>query len=93
MQDVLEIMKMMLICGTVLGIGFVILLALPQSKLRDFLLPIFGWCIALFCAFYAISPFDVLPEAFLGPFGYIEDIGAVATGIAAARMAMNPSKN
>jgi len=93
MQSFMQIIQLTLVCGTVLGVCFVALLAMPQSKLRDFLLPIAGWCVAIFCAVYTISPIDVIPEAVFGPFGYIEDLAAAATGIAAARMAMNPSKN
>ena len=93
MQSLYGIIQTMLMCGTILAICFVVLLAMPQCKLREFLMPIVGWCVAIFCGFYCISPIDVFPEVVFGPLGYIEDIGALATGIAAARMAMNPSKN
>jgi|SRR5208337_3674298 uncharacterized membrane protein YkvA (DUF1232 family) len=82
----------LLLCGTVLTVAFVVLLSLPQCKLREFLLPIIGWGIAILCAIYCISPVDILPEAFLGPFGLIDDVGALVAGIAAARTAMKASK-
>ncbi|MDB5346003.1 MAG: hypothetical protein JWP89_4380 [Schlesneria sp.] len=93
MQSLFDTMEMMLTCGTILAVSFIVLLSIPQCKLREFLLPIVGWCVAIFCGIYCISPVDLLPEVVLGPFGYFEDIGAAVTGIAAARMAMNPSKN
>lgn len=80
-------------CGTVLAVTFAVLLSLPQSKLREFLLPIIAWCAAIFCGIYCISPIDIVPEALLGPFGLVDDIGALVTGIAAARLAMSQSKD
>ena len=94
MNQFFQILQLLLLlCGTVLGIVFVILLALPQSKLRDVLMPIVGWTMALFCGAYCLSPFDICPEAFLGPFGLVDDVGALVTGIAAARTAMAASKS
>lgn len=93
MQSLFDTIEMMLTCGTILAVSFFVLLSIPQCKLREFLLPVVGWCVAIFCGIYCISPVDLLPEVVLGPFGYLEDIGAAVTGIAAARMAMNPSKN
>jgi len=90
MQSLLQIIQLTLVCGTILVISFVALLAMPQCKLREVLMPIVGWCVAIFCAVYAISPVDIVPEAVFGPFGYIEDIGALVTGVVAARSAMKP---
>jgi uncharacterized membrane protein YkvA (DUF1232 family) len=70
-----------------------VLLSLPQSKLREFLMPVVGWCVAIFCGIYCISPIDIVPEALLGPFGLIDDLGALVAGIAAARAAMNAKNN
>jgi uncharacterized membrane protein YkvA (DUF1232 family) len=92
MQTILGTIQVLVFCGTVLAIGFAVLLSMPQSKLRNFLLPIFGWMVAIFCGIYAISPVDIVPEALLGTFGLIDDIGAVVAGIAAARTAMKPPK-
>ena len=83
-----EMIKLMMLCGTVVVIAFVVLLAMPKSELRSVLMPIVGWAMAIFCGFYAISPIDIMPEAVLGPFGLIDDIGAVVVGINAAKMAM-----
>ena len=83
-----EMMKLMMLCGTGIVIAFVVLLAMPKSELRSVLMPIVGWAMAIFCGFYAISPIDILPEAVLGPFGLIDDIGAVIVGISSAKAAM-----
>ncbi len=92
MQSLLFMISTMLVCGTILAATFAVLLSLPQSKLRDFLMPIIGWCVAIFCGIYCISPIDIVPEAVLGPFGLIDDLGALVTGIAAARIAMKKAK-
>lgn len=89
MKDLFEVMKWMLGCGTLLMIAFIVLLSLPKSQLRSFLMPVIGWAMAIFCGIYAVSPIDVIPEAVLGPIGLIDDICAVLMGIAAARAAMN----
>ena len=83
-----EMIKLMMLCGTVVVIEFVVLLAMPKSELRSVLMPIVGWAMAIFCGFYAISPIDIMPEAVLGPFGLIDDIGAVIVGISSAKAAM-----
>ncbi len=92
MQSLFGIIQLMFVCGTILAATFAVLLSLPQSRLRDFLMPIIGWCVAIFCGIYCISPIDIVPEALLGPFGLIDDLGALVTGIAAARMAMKKPK-
>ena len=92
MGTLFSIINSMFWCGTILAVTFAILLSLPQSKLREVLMPIVGWCVAIFCAFYCISPIDCIPEAFFGPFGFVDDIGALVAGISAARSAMNAKK-
>jgi hypothetical protein len=92
MSSLFELLKWMMVCGTLVVIAFFVLLAMPKSELRTFLKPIVGWAMAVICAIYAISPIDIVPEAFLGPFGLIDDIGAVVMAIASARMAINAKK-
>lgn len=87
MSSVLTLVQFAIGCGSLLAVVFLILLALPQSRLRVFLMPIVGWSLAIFCAFYCISPVDLVPEAFLGPFGLIDDVVALSGGIAAAMAA------
>lgn len=89
MSGLFEMLQYLMTCGMLVVVAFLITLALPQSKLRAFLMPIVGWAMAIFCAFYTISPVDILPEAMLGPFGLVDDLGAVVAGFSAARMAMS----
>jgi uncharacterized membrane protein YkvA (DUF1232 family) len=92
MTSILGTIQTLVLCGTGLAVAFVVLLSLPQSKLRAFLLPIVGWAVAIFCGIYCISPIDIVPEALLGPFGLVDDVGALVAGITAARAAMKASE-
>ena len=83
-----EMMKLMMLCGTVVVIAFVVLLAMPKSELRMFLMPIVGWTFAIFAGVYCLSPVDIIPEIVAGPFGLIDDVGMAIAGIAAAKAAM-----
>ena len=92
MSEILTFLLVLLVCGSLLMLTFLVLLALPQSKLRAVVMPIVGWTVAIFCAIYCISPIDIVPEAVLGPFGLIDDLAAFSTGIASAYMAYNAKK-
>ena len=72
------------VCGTILAGAMMILINMPHSPLRDLLVQIVGWLFAVFCAIYVISPIDILPEAFLGPFGLVDDLGAAVVGVSSA---------
>jgi uncharacterized membrane protein YkvA (DUF1232 family) len=92
MTQIGEIVKTLLLVGGGLTGLLLLLLALPHSKLRDFLMPIISWLFVLACGAYVISPIDVLPEMALGPFGLVDDVGALIAGIVAARAAMKAGK-
>jgi uncharacterized membrane protein YkvA (DUF1232 family) len=84
------------LCGTALAVAMMVLVNMPKSPLRDMLVQIVGWLFAVFCALYCISPIDILPEAFLGPFGLVDDVGAAVVGVMSAMAAYRagkPSKN
>ncbi len=83
-----ELLKWMMLSGSVVVIAFLILLAMPKSELRSVLMPIVGWAMAVFCGLYVVSPVDIIPEALLGPIGVVDDIAAIFAGISAAKMAM-----
>jgi uncharacterized membrane protein YkvA (DUF1232 family) len=94
MGTFLGLISVIAICGSVLTLTMLILVALPQSKIRAALLQVFGWVFAAFCLIYFISPVDVLPEAILGPFlGLFDDAAAVMAGVAAARAAWRAGKD
>lgn len=79
-------------CGTMLALAMMVLANKPHSPLRDLLVQVVGWVFAIFCAIYCLSPIDVLPEAFLGPFGLVDDLGAVVAGAMSAMAAWRAGK-
>jgi uncharacterized membrane protein YkvA (DUF1232 family) len=79
-------------CGTVLFIAMILLAHLPKSPLRTALTQICGWATAGLCGAYVLSPFDVAPEALLGPFGLIDDLIAAIIGFMSARAAWKAGK-
>jgi len=83
-----EMLKVMVMCMTVLGIAWVVALSLPKSRLRTVLTEICSWAFLVFCGVYAVSPIDILPEAALGPFGFFDDLGAVFLGYQSFQSAM-----
>ena len=85
MSEFFGFLSTFLWCGTILGLAFMVVLAMPQSRMRDVMKKVL---LAVACGIYVLSPIDLMPEALLGPFGFIDDIGALAAGIVAARSAV-----
>jgi uncharacterized membrane protein YkvA (DUF1232 family) len=81
---VLELFRLVVIGGFLIVMTFLILLALPQCRLREILMPFVAWGFVVLCGVYAISPVDILPEIVLGPFGLVDDLAAVVAGVGTA---------
>ncbi len=79
-------------CGLIFGIAMIISLSLPKSKLQTVIKEFVGIGGAVLCGLYVVSPVDLFPEALLGPFGYIDDLGALVGGLAAAHSAFSAHK-
>ena len=88
----LELLRTMVLTGGVIVVTFLILLALPQCKLRDMLMPFVAWGFVALCAAYVISPVDAMPEIVLGPFGAVDDFMALVAGVGTAAAAINARK-
>jgi uncharacterized membrane protein YkvA (DUF1232 family) len=80
----LELFRLLVLVGGVIVVTFLIMLSLPQCKLRDMLMPFVAWGFVALCAAYAISPVDALPEILLGPFGLVDDAAAIFMGVGTA---------
>ena len=80
----LELLQLMVLVGGLIFMTFLILLALPQCRLREILMPFVAWGFVALCGVYAISPVDILPEIVLGPFGLVDDLAAVVAGVGTA---------
>ena len=83
-MGIMQVIGIFIICGTVLLLALMVLVAIPQSRLRDVLLQVVGWLFAGGCAAYVLSPVDAAPEVILGPFGLVDDLMALIMGIISA---------
>jgi len=92
MESLFMTIRFVIGSGVFLLVALVALAHLPQSPLRSVLMQICGWGMAAVCGAYALSPIDVIPEAFLGPFGLVDDLAAVVLGIISAMGAIESGK-
>jgi hypothetical protein len=88
----LDLLKLMVICGTVVFCTFLVLLALPKSRLRCFLLEIGSWATTAFAGVYIVSPIDLIPD-FIPVLGQLDDAVALVGGIAAALTALSARRD
>lgn len=91
MSEFMGMVKILIVSGAVLVALLMILLSMPSSQLRNFLVQIIGWAVAVFCGVYVVCPFDVIPD-FIPVVGWIDDVGAIVGGISSAVMALNAGK-
>jgi hypothetical protein len=66
---------------------FIILLSLPASRLRSFVLELMGWGTAGVSAVSVVSPIDFVPDV-IPLLGWMDDIGAIFVGLASVVMAL-----
>jgi len=81
-----QLLCLLIFCGTVLIGGFMVAISLPESKMRDCCVWVFGWGLAALSVIYAVSPVDGIPGI---PF---DDWLVLAGGIMAAIEAWKAGK-
>ena len=81
MADLFSTIQMLIICATVFGIVFMVMLAMPQSKMRSYLLEAMKYLLAMGMLVLVISPIDLLPDILPG-LGFGDDLGYIAAAIA-----------
>jgi len=86
-----EFMKVLVGCGTILSLTMLVLLALPQSKLRLVGLELTKWVMAFGLLIMIPSPVDVVPDV-APPFTYVDDIGYLVAAIAAIKSARSDGR-
>ena len=77
-----------------LAVIFLILVALPKSRLRAVTLTISGWVMklpALLCLVYVINPLDLIPDA-IPVAGFADDLLALLIGTASTIGGFSSSK-
>jgi uncharacterized membrane protein YkvA (DUF1232 family) len=87
----LEFLRLGLICGTLLLIAFLILLAMPASRLREIVLPFVGWAVSALSIAFIAMPIDLIPD-FIPVVGWADDLVALAIAIGSAVTAFNAGK-
>ena len=83
MEAFFSYMKVATITGGIIIALFLILLALPASRIRGFLLQIFFWIYNAFtglCLVYMLNPMDLIPD-FIPVIVQIDDGAALLTAI------------
>ncbi|MFK7735166.1 MAG: YkvA family protein [Pirellulaceae bacterium] len=80
MEYFFETLQMIVVCGSLLGICFLVLLALPKSRLRSCLLELAKYVMAAGFAVLLLSPIDLVPDV-IPLLGQLDDIGYIAGGI------------
>lgn len=86
MSDFFSLVKFVFAGLIGLGVIFLILIALPKSRLRGVALTISGWVmklLALLCLVYVVSPLDLIPDA-IPVAGLADDLLALIIGTASA---------
>jgi hypothetical protein len=82
MEGFWRFLTIVVVVAGILWLGFLILLSLPKSRLRSFLLEILGWGTTAATAVYAASPIDLIPD-FIPGLGLLDDVGATPVGLLA----------
>lgn len=87
MRDVLAFAGTGMVCGTVLIVAFLVLLALPKSKMRSVCLEAAKWVFMAGLCLLVISPLDFVPDV-IPLAGWADDIGYVVCAISSMNSAL-----
>lgn len=91
MSEFFSLLKVVAICGTVFFIATLVLLALPQSRLRSVGLEVTKWAMAAGLGLMIASPIDVVPDV-VPVVGWADDLGYLVGAICAIRAAISERK-
>lgn len=90
MAEFFSFLRMFVGCGTLLFLAMLILLALPQSKLRTVGLELTKYALAAGLLLMLPLPIDVIPDVVPG--GFADDIAYLIGAIAAVRSGLGERK-
>jgi len=78
MSEFLSVVKMFMVCGTLVAIAMIVLLSMPQSRLRAVGLEVTKWAMVGGLVLLIFSPLDLLPGLPIDDLIYL--IAAIASG-------------
>lgn len=91
MEAFFSFLKVFVACGSLFFIVMLVLLALPQSRLRCVGLEMAKWALCAGLLLMVPSPADVIPDVVPGV-GWLDDIGYVVAAFASASGALKERK-
>lgn len=91
MSEFFSFLKVFMVCGTIFSIATLVLMAMPQSKLRSVGLEISKWALACGLLLLVPSPIDVVPDV-LPVLAWVDDAAYIVCAIGAAKGAMGERK-
>lgn len=91
MGEFFGFLKVFVVCGTIFFITTLVLMALPQSKLRSVGMEMTKWALA--CGLFLLipSPVDVVPDV-VPVVGWLDDCGYALGAIGAIKSALGDRK-
>lgn len=91
MSEIFSTIRLMAVLFVVLVLALLILLSLPQSRLKEIVQPILGWGITVFSVGLILSPIDPIPDV-IPLVGWCDDLVALVVAIVSAKAAMDAGK-
>jgi uncharacterized membrane protein YkvA (DUF1232 family) len=88
----MQTLNLLIQWGGMLMLAFLVLLAMPQSRLREIVMPFVGWAVCALSVAYVVSPIDLVPDFFVGV-GWVDDLVALAVAITSGMAAINAGKS
>lgn len=86
MESFVGCIKVVVISGASLFALLLILLALPQSRLRSVVFEAFFWMFSVAAVALVVSPIDIIPDIAIGV-GQIDDLLYIVGGVGSALLA------
>lgn len=91
MAEFFSFLKFLIGCSSLLFLTFLVLLALPQSRLRTVGLEVAKYAVAACMVLLVPVPVDILPDAIPG-IGWLDDIGYLVAAVTAVSSARKDGK-
>lgn len=91
MTEIFSTIRLLAMIGGGLLLALLILLSLPESRLKEIVQPFVSWAVAAFSVGMILSPIDAIPDL-IPVVGWADDAVALVVAVASAMAAMNAGK-